>query len=104
MRTSDIIRFSGVSKIFEPGGEVALRDATFEVAKGEFFCIIGPSGEGKSTILQLIAGLEKESTGDISKPENVSMVFQAGALLPWLTVFENVALGITVKKLTESKV
>ncbi len=100
---NSIIRFEGVSKIFEPH-DIALKDATFEVAKGEFFCIIGPSGEGKSTILELIAGLEKESSGSITKPANVSMVFQAGALLPWLTVLENVGLGLTAKKLSAAQV
>ncbi len=103
INSNNIIRFAGVSKIFEPMHEVALRNATFEVAQGEFFCIIGPSGEGKSTILQLIAGLEKESEGTITKPESVSMVFQAGALLPWLTVRENVALGLAAKKMTAAR-
>ncbi len=102
--SNNIIRFSGVSKIFEPIHEVALSNVTFEVAKGEFFCIIGPSWEGKSTILQVIAGLEKESSGTIMKPKNVAMVFQAGALLPWLTVSENVALGLTAKKLAEPEI
>ena len=77
---------------------------TFEVAQGEFFCIIGPSGEGKSTILQIVAGLEKESSGTVAKPENISMVFQAGALLPWRTVLQNVGLGLETKKLPEAEV
>ena len=89
-----IIKFTNVSKIFEPGNEAALKDASFEVAEGEFVCIIGPSGGGKSTILKIIAGLEDATSGTVVKPENISMVFQAGALLPWLTVKENVALGL----------
>jgi len=88
-----LIQFSNVSKTFEPGNEVALRKVDFEVTEGEFLCIIGPSGGGKSTILKIIAGLEAESAGTVVKPENISMVFQSGALLPWLTVSENVALG-----------
>ncbi len=87
------IKFNGVSKIFE-GHDVAVRDLNFEIKKGEFICVIGPSGEGKSSILQLIAGLEKESGGSITRPENVAMVFQAGALLPWRTALENVELGL----------
>lgn len=98
-----MIRFEGVSKIFEPEKEVALRDVSFSVATGEFICVIGPSGGGKSTVLKLIAGLEQPSSGRITKPEGVSMVFQAGALLPWLTVFENVTLGLTAKKYSKRK-
>ncbi len=104
LNSNSIIRFSSVSKVFEPGHEVALKDVTFEVTKGDFFCIVGPSGEGKSTILKLIAGLEKETTGTIMKPNNVSMVFQAGALLPWLTVFQNISLVLKVKQFPEAEI
>lgn len=99
--SNNIIVFEKVSKIYEPDKEVALRDASFSVAKGTFMCIIGPSGEGKSTILELIAGLERQSSGTITKPEHISMVFQAGALLPWLTVSDNVALGLRARKEAE---
>jgi NitT/TauT family transport system ATP-binding protein len=102
--SNNIIVFNKVSKIFEPEHDVALLDVSFSVAKGKFLCLIGPSGEGKSTILDLIAGLETASSGTITKPENVSMVFQAGALLPWLTVFDNVALGLRAKKFEEFKI
>ncbi|HVO28985.1 MAG TPA: ABC transporter ATP-binding protein [Candidatus Paceibacterota bacterium] len=98
-----VIDFKGVSKSFGPN-EVALRDVTFSVAGGEFACIIGPSGGGKSTILKIIAGLEKETSGAVVKPEKVSMVFQAGALLPWLTVAENVAIGLRAKNVPEARI
>jgi NitT/TauT family transport system ATP-binding protein len=101
---NNIIVFEKVSKTYEPNDEIALRDVSFSVKNGEFACIIGPSGGGKSTILKLIAGLEKESSGKITKPEHISMVFQAGALLPWLTVFDNVALGLRAKKEPEAKI
>lgn len=101
---NSIIRFSGVSKFFEPEQEVAIKDVSFEVRRGEFLCIIGPSGGGKSTILQIIAGVEEQSAGKVVKPDNVSMVFQAGALLPWLTVFENAALGLRTKNMPEQEV
>jgi len=101
---SSIIEFANVSKIFEPEHEIALRDVSFSVASGEFVCVIGSSGGGKSTILKIIAGLEAPSSGTVSKPENISMVFQAGALLPWLTVFENVALGLKAKRFPEAKI
>ena len=92
-----IISFDHVSKSFEETA-IALRDASFEIKEGEFACIIGPSGGGKSTILRIIAGLEKETSGTVKKPENISMVFQSGALLPWLTVLENVSLGLHGEK------
>jgi NitT/TauT family transport system ATP-binding protein len=98
-----IIRFQNVSKVFDLK-DVALRDFSFEVAPGEFVCLIGPSGEGKSTVLQLIAGLESASAGMVTAPANVSMVFQAGALLPWLTVLDNIGLGLVVRKMARAKV
>jgi NitT/TauT family transport system ATP-binding protein len=95
-----VIVFDKVSKIFDEANavkEVALRDASFSVRKGEFLCIIGPSGGGKSTILKIIAGLERETSGRVTKPEHISMVFQSGALFPWMTVFDNVALALEMK-------
>jgi len=99
-----MISFKKVSKIYEPGKEVALKNVSFAVTEGEFVCIVGPSGGGKSTILKIIAGLEKESAGTVVKPEGISMVFQSGALLPWLNVFENVALGLKAQKLPDGKI
>lgn len=96
METEPIIKFENVSKKFDEK-EMALRDASFAVAPGEFVCIIGPSGGGKSTILKIIAGLEPSTSGIVTKPKNISMVFQNGALLPWLTAQENVALGLRGK-------
>ena len=102
--SNKVVVFDKVSKTFPLGREVALRDVSFEVTRGEFVCIIGPSGSGKSTILKIIAGIEPEFTGVVVKPENVSMVFQSGALFPWLTVFENVAIGLQMRKLPEDKI
>src|SRR4051794_38204801 len=93
-----IIDFSNVKKIYEQSDALALNDVNFSVSSGEFFCIVGPSGCGKSTILKIIAGLDKESSGKIVKPTDVSMVFQSGALFPWLTVYENVAFGLKAKE------
>jgi NitT/TauT family transport system ATP-binding protein len=72
----------------------ALHDANFFVNEGEFVCLIGSSGCGKSTALKLIAGLIKPTSGTVVKPDRVAMSFQQGALFPWLTVYENVALGL----------
>ena len=89
-----MISFKSVSKIYPGNPKTAVAGVNFEVKDGEFFCIVGPSGCGKSTILKIIADLEKETSGQVTKPDKVSMVFQSGALLPWLNVFENVALGL----------
>lgn len=91
--TTPIIEFTQVTKRYGHEALAAVRDLSFNVAPGEFFCIIGPSGCGKSTVLKLITGLETVSGGTIRQPPNVSMVFQAGALFPWLTVRQNILVG-----------
>jgi len=91
----------GVTKEFVSGqGTVrALGGASFEVRDREFFGIIGPTGCGKTTLLHIIAGLEKQTTGSVEfvgerrSQSIVSMVFQDAALMPWRTVEENVPLG-----------
>lgn len=94
------VSFKDVEKIYKGSKLPAISNISFDVSEGEFFCFIGQSGCGKSTILKLIAGLEQNSKGEISKPSEVSMVFQSGALLPWLTVFENVLLVAKTKGLS----
>jgi len=91
-----IIDFKKVAKQYEHGEGPAVQDVSFTIEPGEFVCIIGPSGCGKTTILKMIAGLEAQTHGEVQKPQNVSMVFQQGALLPWLSAYENVALGLEV--------
>jgi NitT/TauT family transport system ATP-binding protein len=85
-----------------PGGAVlALDDVTFSVDKEEFICIVGPSGCGKTTLLKIIAGLLKPISGEIkieapqsnAKPHN-AMVFQEHGLFPWMSVLDNVSLGL----------
>jgi NitT/TauT family transport system ATP-binding protein len=90
----DIIELQKVGKRFFGEKAPAVHDVSFSVQEGEFVCLVGPSGCGKTTILKLIAGLEEKTTGAITKPAAVAMTFQSAALLPWLTVFENVALGL----------
>lgn len=72
----------------------ALENINFSVFEGEFFCLIGPSGCGKSTLLRIIAGIDTPSQGQIHSLGTTSMVFQSGALLPWLNVFDNTAFGL----------
>jgi NitT/TauT family transport system ATP-binding protein len=98
-----IIELKDVSQIYKAAKVTAIADINFEVNEGEFFGLIGPSGCGKSTILRLISGIEEQSLGTIEKPEEVSMVFQSGALLPWMTVEENVSLVNKVRGLSSLK-
>ena len=91
---ANAIEFKHVGKKYPEETLPAIRDVSFSVAEDEFLCIIGPSGCGKTTVLKLIAGLEIATTGEVHKPTKVAFAFQAGALMPWLTVFENVAFGL----------
>jgi ABC-type nitrate/sulfonate/bicarbonate transport system ATPase subunit len=89
-----VVSFDHVRKIYLPQKTVALENVNFTVERGEFVILVGPSGEGKSTILKLIAGLEMPTAGKVVKPARVGMSFQSAALLPWLSVYENVAFGL----------
>jgi NitT/TauT family transport system ATP-binding protein len=76
---------------------VALADVRFEVAAGEFACLVGPSGCGKSTMLNLIGGLDRDVKGEIrfdggASAADVGHVFQTPRLMPWLNVLDNVRL------------
>ncbi len=95
------------TKVFKSYGKVGavdvISDFNLTIKQGEFFCLIGPSGCGKSTILKMIAGIEDVSRGDLVKPDKVGMVFQSGALLPWLTVEDNVAFAARMQGFSEEK-
>ena len=98
------LRIEYVSKIYPtPKGEyVVLKDVNLHIQEGEFICLIGHSGCGKSTLLNMVGGFSKPSIGEvtvngklITKPGPDRMVvFQGYALLPWLTVYENVMLAV----------
>ena len=97
----------GVSKRF--GTHAAVDDVTLEIAEGEFFSLLGPSGCGKTTTLRMVAGFELPDAGrivlkgnDVTQvPANrrpVNMVFQQYALFPHMSVYDNVAFGLKVKR------
>ncbi|MBP3940351.1 MAG: ABC transporter ATP-binding protein [Christensenellaceae bacterium] len=91
-------------------GEVeALRDISLLVPEGEFLSIVGPSGCGKSTLLSIISGLEKSSSGNIkvfgSEDPRIGYMFQKDNLFPWRTIFDNILLGLEIRKeLTEENI
>ncbi|HWE16852.1 MAG TPA: nitrate/sulfonate/bicarbonate ABC transporter ATP-binding protein [Hyphomicrobiaceae bacterium] len=105
MDAAPLLQVSGVRKVFPrpDGGElVVLDDITLTVREGEIVGLLGRSGSGKSTLLRLIAGLSRPDAGSISylglplvgPPPGIAMVFQSFALFPWLTVAENVEIGL----------
>ncbi len=103
------IRLSGVSKEFRIGSApafIAVRGIDLSVADGEFVALIGPSGCGKSTLLRTVAALETPTTGtvtvggrapgELAREHRLGVAFQEHALLPWLSVWDNVALPFRV--------
>ncbi len=101
------VSLKGVTKRFRregSGGEVhALGPIDLELRKGEFFAVVGPSGCGKSTMLELIAGLAEPTEGDVAfegrpiggrVPDGIGVVFQEDACFPWLTVEDNILVGL----------
>jgi len=108
------IRFEGVAKVF-PDGTRAVDSLELTVDEGEFMVLVGPSGCGKTTALRMVAGLEEISEGAIVigdrivneiAPQNrdVAMVFQNYALYPHMTVAQNLAFGLKLRKLSKSEI
>lgn len=98
---SHILSLSAITKHYESthGRMLALERITMEVKEGEFFVFIGPSGCGKSTLLRIMSGLEEPDSGSFAfapgiERKDMAFVFQSFALLPWLTVSENIELGL----------
>jgi NitT/TauT family transport system ATP-binding protein len=87
-----------------PSGTPALSNIDLTIAPGEFVAVVGPSGCGKSTLLRLAAGLQKPTMGTIhTGSAAVEFVFQDPTLLPWLDVFRNVALSLTLSGTEDSR-
>jgi multiple sugar transport system ATP-binding protein len=102
------IRLENVTKVY-PNGVKAVDDVSLEIAGAEFMVLVGPSGCGKSTLLRTIAGLEEVTEGTIviddedvtelqPRQRDIAMVFQNYALYPHMTVFENLAFGLKLRK------
>jgi len=103
-----------VTKVFE-GGVVAAKDISFVAEEGEFVVLVGPSGCGKSTVLRMIAGLETVTEGRIfigermvnevaPKDRDIAMVFQNYALYPHLSVYENMAFGLQMRRFRKTEI
>ena len=102
------ITFDNIGKVY-PGGTRAIYDTNIHVEDGEFVVLVGPSGCGKSTLLRMVAGLEDVTEGTLSigdrvvndvspKDRDIAMVFQNYALYPHMTVFDNMAFGLKLRR------
>lgn len=89
-----------VGKSYGPSGThvLALEGISLEVARGEFLCLVGASGCGKTTLLNLICGLDRPTRGEIAVNGRASLLFQEAALFPWLTAAGNVELPLRLAK------
>jgi len=107
------LRLENIHKRY--GDVHAIRGVTLDIADGEFTVLLGPSGCGKSTLLRVIAGLEEADEGSIlidgeavddvrAKDRDIAMVFQNYALYPYMTVYENIAFGMRMRKLPQQEI
>jgi multiple sugar transport system ATP-binding protein len=108
------VTFDGVTKTY-PDGTTAVNALSLAVDDGEFMVLVGPSGCGKTTALRMVAGLEEISRGELrigdrvvnhvpSRDRDIAMVFQSYALYPHLSVYENIAFGLKIKKIPKEEI
>ena len=102
-----------INKVY-PNGFEAVKDFNLEIQDKEFIIFVGPSGCGKSTTLRMIAGLEDISSGELRigdklvndvepKDRDIAMVFQNYALYPHMTVYDNMAFGLKLRKVAKRR-
>ena len=107
---AESIRVTNLSVAY--GALIALQNIDLTVGEGEFICLLGPSGCGKSTLLNTVAGFVKPTSGSVlvqGKPvtgpgPDRAMVFQEYALFPWMTVSQNVAFGLEIRKTPKARI
>ncbi len=103
-----------INKVY-PNGFEAVKDFNLEIEDKEFIIFVGPSGCGKSTTLRMIAGLEEISSGELKigdkivndvepKDRDIAMVFQNYALYPHMTVYDNMAFGLKLRKVPKDQI
>ncbi|MBO5925964.1 MAG: ATP-binding cassette domain-containing protein, partial [Clostridia bacterium] len=108
------LKLDHIYKVY-PSGVQAVTDFTMEIEDKEFIVFVGPSGCGKSTTLRMIAGLEEISDGDLyidgyrmndiqPKDRDIAMVFQNYALYPHMTVYDNMAFGLKLRKMPRAEI
>jgi multiple sugar transport system ATP-binding protein len=108
------VTFDGITKTY-PDGTTAVNHLSLEIDDGEFMVLVGPSGCGKTTALRMVAGLEEISGGRLligdrvvnhvpSRDRDIAMVFQSYALYPHLTVYDNIAFGLKIKKVPKDEI
>src|SRR5215218_9644914 len=108
------VTFQGVSKIY-PDGTRAVNDLNLDIDDGEFLVLVGPSGCGKTTALRMVAGLEDISEGQLrigerivnhvpSRDRDIAMVFQSYALYPHLSVYDNIAFSLKLKRMNKDEI
>ncbi|MCX4268673.1 MAG: sn-glycerol-3-phosphate ABC transporter ATP-binding protein UgpC [Lachnospiraceae bacterium] len=108
------LSLKNVCKVY-PNGFVAVKDFNLEIADKEFIIFVGPSGCGKSTTLRMIAGLEEISSGELwigdklvndvePKDRDIAMVFQNYALYPHMTIYDNIAFGLKLRKTPKEQI
>ena len=108
------LKFKALDKIYDNGVQ-AVFDFSLEVSDKEFIVFVGPSGCGKSTTLRMIAGLEEITAGELfiddvlvndvaPKDRNIAMVFQSYALYPHMTVYDNMAFGLKLRKMPKNEI
>ena len=108
------IKITNIGKIY-PNGTRALEDVNIEINDGEFVVLVGPSGCGKTTLLRMVAGLEDITEGEIfigekvvnevaPKDRDIAMVFQNYALYPHMSVYDNMAFSLKLRKLPKSEI
>ena len=109
-----MVSFDRVSKVY-PDGTRAVNGLDLDITDGEFMVLVGPSGCGKTTALRMVAGLEEISEGVLkigdrvvnhvpSRDRDIAMVFQSYALYPHLSVYENIAFGLRLRKLPKTEI
>jgi NitT/TauT family transport system ATP-binding protein len=94
---------NGISKRFPGGASIVLDNVSLSIAEGEFVCLLGASGCGKTTLLNLIAGLDEPTSGTISATGRTSLIFQEPALFPWLTAGKNIELALKASGVERAK-
>src|SRR3954449_12488094 len=108
------VTFDGVSKVYDNGFR-AVDNLDLQIRDGEFMVLVGPSGCGKTTALRMLAGLEEISDGDLvidntvvnevaPQKRDIAMVFQNYALYPHLTVYDNMAYGLKIQKMSKAEI